>query len=75
MIQALSFAHHIVEDVEVLQTYSCVLADAKDPQRPFVNGLSLSSSDAQLQQLLSKNRAARWTKVRIEHHPKNRSLN
>lgn len=63
--KALSIAHHIVEDIEVLQAYSCVLADAEYPQRSFVNGLSLSSSDAQLQQLLSDDKA-RWINARIE---------
>lgn len=63
-VKASSIAHHIVEDVEVFQAYSCVLADAEDPQRPFVNGLSLSSPYAELQQLPSKNQA-RWPKALI----------
>jgi len=46
------FAHHIVEDVEVLQAYSRVLADAQDPQGSLVNSLALSPPYAQLQQLL-----------------------
>lgn len=52
VITALPCAHHIIENVEEFDAYSRVLADAEYSQRSLVDGLSLPSSNAQLQHLL-----------------------